>query len=418
MKSHRNATRLLLVALTLGWSGLGVLLPPSVGASGLSPCKAPFYSGLWTGTWAAAQGPPVGGSGPSTPPPQVTGTWSADLTVSLTALTVTGSFAMNQTSPSASPLFSNTAVTGSLSCTSPAQQVALVFFSTGGTFVQFTGTLSDDGSQFIGAYQSASSHGSFQGSKPSSPQSVLASCGDTQTCDAKVPTSASANFPAQTVEVTGQSTASDPDLELDVAVEKLACPHTKPAALPVTDEQDTFPPGTPLNATVTLLNATQTGGAETVCFNSTVPFKSQSNPKVAKAGTALLLACAKVANVAPCVTSSKQVGNNVVVKFVLPAGDPLFTLVLPTGREMWLANAGTGKVGSPYSAHIGYKGGVAPIHWRVESGKLPGGCTLSPTTGTIAGTPTSKDRVNVVVLATDSEKPKKTATITVPINIT
>jgi Putative Ig domain len=416
MRGRRAATGLVVVGLLLGGLALGLLLPRSVGASGLSPCQAPFYSGLWSGTWAASPGPPSGPSGP--PAPLASGTWKAQLTLSPATLTVAGTFSMDQTSPSAATLFSNTAITGSLSCTSPATQVELVFFSSSGTSVQFTGTLSDDGSQFLGAYQSASTHGTFQATKPSSPLSALASCASGQICHAKIPTAPSVNFPAQTVEMAGTSSGSDANLELSVTVKKLACPHIKAAALPVADEQDSLPPRTPINATVTLLNASQTGGVEQVCFNSTVPFKSQSSPTVAKAGSALLLACAKVANVAPCVTSSKQVGNNVVVRFVVPAGDPQFTLVLPTGREMWQTDNGTGKVGSPYSAHIGYKGGIAPIHWAVKSGNLPNGCSLNPNTGAITGTPTSKATAKFTVLATDSEKTKKTATITLTINIT
>ena len=78
-----------------------------------------------------------------------------------------------------------------------------------------------------------------------------------------------------------------------------------------------FAPTTSLAVTVTLHHAAESSPGA-VCFNSSVPFFSQASPKVAKAGTGVLLSCVATTNVAPCVLSSKQVGTDFVVNFVAP----------------------------------------------------------------------------------------------------
>ena len=45
------------------------------------------------------------------------------------------------------------------------------------------------------------------------------------------------------------------------------------------------------------------------------------------------------------------------------------------------------KLASPYQMKLATIGGVQPVQWSVVRGKLPPGVKLSPTTGTIAGTP-------------------------------
>jgi len=246
----------------------------------------------------------------------------------------------------------------------------------------------------------------------------FASCSGSQSCDATLSASASTSAPGLSVEVTGKPSAATGTVHLSIASGVLHCPKVLGTVRPVANLTDTgFAPTDRLTVTATLPLASSTS-AEQVCFKSTVPFKSQSNPTVAKAGTGLLFACAKVANVAPCVTSSQEVGDNVVVKFVVPGADPTFCIVLPTGREAWASHLGTGTVGTAYIAQFQTRGGKAPFDWNL-SGRVPPGCAFDAKTGTITGRPAKKGNYTVVVQATDSEKPpKKTQSLSVPITIT
>jgi large repetitive protein len=245
----------------------------------------------------------------------------------------------------------------------------------------------------------------------------VVSCLSPQPCDATEAATATTAAPGLVVTVTGTPAVGTGSTHLTIASASLACPAMKPAARPVATLTDTgFAPTDTLNVTATLPLASSTS-AEQVCFKSTVPFKSQSSPTVAKAGTAFLLNCSQVANVAPCVTSSKQVGSNVVVTFVVPGGDPRFSIVLPKGRQAWLSKFAAAKIGKPYSAQLESSGGIAPVKWSKTKGNLPPGCTLNPTTGAITGTPKTKGAFSAVVRATDSEKKPQTASLTVPITV-
>ena len=236
-------------------------------------------------------------------------------------------------------------------------------------------------------------------------------------CRASLSESASVRAPGQTVSVVGQPTHPTGTLLLDVSLGVLPCPHLPAAITPIADLIDTgFAPTARLAVTETLHLATATD-PEQVCFNSSVPFKSQSSPKVAKAGTALLLDCSAVANTPPCVQSRSQIGAEVVLKFVVPGGDPRFYIVCPHGRQVWLSRYGTAQIGKKYAAQLQSSGGKSPIHWKVASGKLPEGCTLDAARGAITGTPMKRGRYSAVVQATDSENPPQNASMPVPITV-
>ena len=148
-----------------------------------------------------------------------------------------------------------------------------------------------------------------------------------------------------------------------------------------------------------------------------MPFRSQQHPTVKTAGTGLLLDCNQVANAAPCVVSSKDIGPNIIVQFLVPGGDPRFSIVLPTGRAVWAETLSTATVGKQYTAHMSSAGGKAPVHWSVKSGKLPAGLAIDPTTGTIAGTPTAKGKTTADIEATDTETKPQTASVNLPFTV-
>lgn len=76
-----------------------------------------------------------------------------------------------------------------------------------------------------------------------------------------------------------------------------------------------------------------------------------------------------------------------------------------------------GQVGGTYQALLTANGGAAPYAWRLSSGSLPGGLSLSG--GTISGTPTVAGTSSFVVSITDSSVPTaQTATQSLSINIT
>lgn len=154
-----------------------------------------------------------------------------------------------------------------------------------------------------------------------------------------------------------------------------------------------------------------------ICYSSDVPFLSETNPTTPKPGTAFLLSCTAVGNVAPCVFSIASGPTAVIGTILVPAGDPTFTVVVPTGRLVWPSTFPDGKVGTAYSTHLFSKGGKAPFHWSVSSGKLPPGLSISTATGAFTGTPTTAGTFKSVVRVADGESPPQSANVPVSITI-
>jgi hypothetical protein len=232
---------------------------------------------------------------------------------------VTGSLTMAQTSPSTSPMYANAPVRGSVSCQLPARQLGMFFGTSAPTpGVLFSGALSDDGTFWTGGLILTNvAQGTFQGDAPTNPTSVISACSGSQICTSTMKTSKTASYPAQVITLIRHSTGPVQDLELSVKTEKLVCPHATPTTAPVVREYDSFPKNTPLTASVTLQNASQTTGWH-VCYSSKAAFKSVTNPTVAKAGTAELLTCAASKNAIPCVKSQTHAGHNVTVTITQP----------------------------------------------------------------------------------------------------
>jgi len=244
-------------------------------------------------------------------------------------------------------------------------------------------------------------------------------CTDTTTCQATIPQSSSKLAPGQSAGVVG--TPSDPTgtVVLTGTLGTLDCDSingSKPG--PITELFDEgFSPSTRLTITMTLKIASSTTPGQ-ICYESEIPFFSQGSPTVKQAGTGYLLLCSQINNIAPCVISTKQVGSNIVVKFVVPGGDPRFCVLLPKGRLTWLAGAATAKLNVAFNAQLQSTGGRAPVHWKISSGKLPAGLLLGGSTGSISGKPKVRGLQTAVVAGTDSASPPQTAKLSVPIKVT
>ncbi len=108
-------------------------------------------------------------------------------------------------------------------------------------------------------------------------------------------------------------------------------------------------------------------------------------------------------NIGAMVTDSgnpaAQTAANVSITIFAP---PLIsTSIIPTDAT----------VGTAYSATLTTSGGTSPVTWSVSAGTLPPGLTLSATTGTITGTPTTEGFFSFSVQAADSSTPQLTATL-------
>ena len=391
-------------------------------ATGNGPCLSPLFNGTWTGSWTSAivpPGPPTGGTGggggghPGTP---LSGTWHADFKWT-DANTLNAVFSMSTSA--GAQIFTTLAEPGT--CAVLTNGVEAVDFGLGGT-VDFDGALSTDGKSLTnGAYTKNGDHGSFSGTFATAlPNGVTVACAAPASCLAAVSTVATIHAPSETVSVTAPP--SDPTgvvnlsvtpgslpaaaVRADVARVVSGCPKLPAGFARVGNLTDTgFASTTSVAVTVTLHRAAESSPAG-VCFNSDVPFLSQANPKVAKAGTGVLLTCVVTANVTPCVVSSKQVGSDFVVNFVVPGGDPKFVIFPAKGQVAFAAGTSSARVGQPYSLQMASSGGKAPVHWKIKSGNTPPGVALNAATGAIKGTPTATGTSKFVVQGTDSAVPK------------
>jgi len=77
-----------------------------------------------------------------------------------------------------------------------------------------------------------------------------------------------------------------------------------------------------------------------------------------------------------------------------------------------------GYVGWNYSSVLKVKGGTSPLTWSVVAGGLPPGLTLAPSTGAIAGVPTSAGTYNFRVRVQDSANPPTATEADLSITIT
>ncbi len=76
-----------------------------------------------------------------------------------------------------------------------------------------------------------------------------------------------------------------------------------------------------------------------------------------------------------------------------------------------------GGMNTSYTATLATTGGTGAVTWSVTLGSLPAGLTLHPATGVIDGTPTTAEKVDFTVQATDHSTPPATPTKALSITI-
>jgi subtilisin family serine protease len=76
-----------------------------------------------------------------------------------------------------------------------------------------------------------------------------------------------------------------------------------------------------------------------------------------------------------------------------------------------------GSVGVSYSQTLQASGGSPPYSWSLESGGLPAGLTLSPSTGAITGTPTSGGTSSFTVKVTDAAAQSDTQALSIVVAV-
>ncbi len=87
------------------------------------------------------------------------------------------------------------------------------------------------------------------------------------------------------------------------------------------------------------------------------------------------------------------------------AATKLFSIAVETETiDITTSSLAAGQVGVAYSKIVEAADGTAPYKWSISAGVLPTGLTLSPTTGTISGTPTKVGSYSFTVEVTDSTK--------------
>ena len=86
--------------------------------------------------------------------------------------------------------------------------------------------------------------------------------------------------------------------------------------------------------------------------------------------------------------------------------------IAPSTLSISPTASATTQVGQNYSQTNAASGGTTPYTFSLASGALPAGTTLSTSTGTVSGTPTTAGAFSYTIKVTDSGSPAQTATTT------
>src|SRR5208282_275924 len=159
----------------------------------------------------------------------------------------------------------------------------------------------------------------------------------------------------------------------------------------------TAPTSGPAGTAVTITGANFTGATAVAFGGAAAQFSVTSDSAiaaVAPAGTGTV----DVTVTAPLGTSATSAADQ-------------FSYI-PTLMLASTASATT-QVGQSYAQTNAASGGTTPDTYTVSAGELPAGTTLSTSTGTVSGTPTTAGAFSYAITATDSGSPAQTATQTV-----
>jgi uncharacterized protein (TIGR03437 family) len=103
------------------------------------------------------------------------------------------------------------------------------------------------------------------------------------------------------------------------------------------------------------------------------------------------------------------------------AGPVSLSITINPSLAITTSSLPNGSVGVAYSQTLTNSGGTSPFTWSVSSGSLPGGLTLTPSTGLISGTPNTAGTSNFSVTVKDSVggvSPAKSLSITIGAGVT
>src|SRR6185437_5994111 len=81
-----------------------------------------------------------------------------------------------------------------------------------------------------------------------------------------------------------------------------------------------------------------------------------------------------------------------------------------TALQITTAGLANGRVQSSYQASLAASGGTAPYSWKIASGALAAGLSLSASAGSLSGTPTQTGTFNVTFAVRDSSRTAQSAT--------
>jgi len=173
-----------------------------------------------------------------------------------------------------------------------------------------------------------------------------------------------------------------------------------------------------INAQLSITTTTLASGAVNAPYsqtltlaNGTAPFTWTVNSGSLPAGLTLAPSTGVISG-----TPTAAGVSNFTVK-VVDSSSPAQTVIsgslsitINSAISVTTAALPNGIVGTAYSQTLAVSNGTAPFTWALNSGSLPAGLTLAPSTGVISGTPTTAGSSTLTVKVTDSSTPAETAT--------